>query len=176
MSLTSLAPEEARRLRREPLTYPEVGGTRADTPAGYAGIRRSRPVAGGVPFEAAADAVLTWQVQSRSGLAVAASAPRAAPDEVVLMRIGLGPVAVRIPCRVVYVVDEPDRQGFAYGTLPGHPETGEESFVVERGPDGPVLTITAFSRAATRLARLGGPVAAGIQRVMTTRYLRTLDG
>lgn len=176
MSLSLLAPEEARRLRREPLTYPEVGATRTGAPAGYASVRRSRPVAGGVSFEAAAEAVLGWQVQSRSGLAVAASALRAAPDEVVLMRFGPGPLSVRIPCRVVYVVDEPDRQGFAYGTLPGHPETGEESFVVERGPDGPVLTITVFSRAATRLATLGGPLAAGIQRVMTTRYLRTLDG
>jgi uncharacterized protein (UPF0548 family) len=36
----------------------------------------------------------------------------------------LGPI--RVPCRVVYVLDEPERRGFAYGTLPGHPESGEE--------------------------------------------------
>ena len=38
--------------------------------------------------------------------------------------VHLGPV--RAPCRVVYVVDEPDRRGFAYGTLPGHPEIDGE--------------------------------------------------
>lgn len=31
----------------------------------------------------------------------------------------LGPVTVREPVRVVAVVDEPDRRGFAYGTLDG---------------------------------------------------------
>ena len=41
----------------------------------------------------------------------------------------------RRPCRVVYVVDEPDRRGFAYGTLPGHPESGEELFLVRYDPD-----------------------------------------
>jgi uncharacterized protein (UPF0548 family) len=40
------------------------------------------------------------------------------------MRVPLWPRDV--PCRVVYVVDEPRRAGFAYGTLPGHPEIGGE--------------------------------------------------
>jgi uncharacterized protein (UPF0548 family) len=34
--------------------------------------------------------------------------------------------------RVVAVADEPDRCGFAYGTLPGHAVCGEEAFVVAR--------------------------------------------
>lgn len=37
-------------------------------------------------------------------------------------------------CRIVYVVEENNEQqryGFAYGTLPGHAERGEESFTVE---------------------------------------------
>ncbi|GAA4732513.1 hypothetical protein GCM10023350_14890 [Nocardioides endophyticus] len=68
---------------------------------------------------------------------VAASGPVADTDTVVDMRFGLGPLALRIPCRVVYVVDEPERAGFAYGTLPGHPETGEELFLLSRLGDGP---------------------------------------
>lgn len=35
------------------------------------------------------------------------------------------------PCRVLYVVDEPDWKGFAYGT----PECGEESFIVSLDED-----------------------------------------
>ena len=46
--------------------------------------------------------------------------------------VHLGPV--QAPCRVVYVVDEPDRRGFAYGTLPGHAESGEELFLVRYDP------------------------------------------
>ncbi len=42
--------------------------------------------------------------------------------------IGSGSAAYRAasPCRVVYEVERPDARGFAYGTLPGHPATGEE--------------------------------------------------
>lgn len=98
------------------------------------------------------------------------------PDTVVLMRLGVGPVSLRIPCRVVYVVDEPDRRGFAYGTLPGHPEAGEERFVLRRRDDGSVeLTIAAFSRPASMLAKVGGPLSRKIQDMMTQRYLRALD-
>ena len=37
-------------------------------------------------------------------------------------------------CRIVYVVDESgpiSKFGFAYGTLPGHVESGEERFLIE---------------------------------------------
>ena len=68
-------------------------------------------------------------------------------------------------------MDEPDRYGFAYGTLPGHPERGEEAFVVERDKTGAVFKIIVFSRPAELLARLGGPVTRRIQRTATKRYL-----
>ncbi len=93
-----------------------------------------------------------------------------------LMHLGIGPAAIRIPCRVAYVVDEPGQRGFAYGTLPGHPESGEERFVLKQHRDGTItIEITAFSRPASRLASLGGPVARRVQQTMTTRYLRALD-
>ena len=83
---------------------------------------------------------------------------------------------VRAPCRVVYVVDEPDRRGFAYGTLPGHAEAGEELFAVRYDPTtGAVYAeVTAFSRHATWWSRLGAPVTSLAQRVITNRYLRAL--
>ena len=77
---------------------------------------------------------------------------------------------------MVELVDEPRRRGFSYGTLTGHPETGEERFLLERLDDGRVtLTITAISRPASTLARLGGPLTRAAQRWMTQRYLRALD-
>jgi uncharacterized protein (UPF0548 family) len=33
---------------------------------------------------------------------------------------------------VIYVVDQADQFGFAYGTLPGHPEMGEVAFTVSQ--------------------------------------------
>jgi uncharacterized protein (UPF0548 family) len=77
----------------------------------------------------------------------------------------------------VYVIDEPRRRGFAYGTLPGHPECGEEAFLLERHDDGRVtFTIIAFSRPAHALAKLAGPLVRRIQDAITGRYLRALDG
>ena len=83
----------------------------------------------------------------------------------------LGPFAV--PCRVVYVLDEPDRRGFAYGSLPGHAVSGEEMFGVRFDPvDGGVYSeVVAFSRPARWWSRLGAPVLALAQRTVTHRYL-----
>jgi uncharacterized protein (UPF0548 family) len=86
------------------------------------------------------------------------------------MTAGLPPLGLRIPCRVVWSVTDGDRQGYAYGTLPGHPESGEESFVVSRDGADVVFEMVAFSRLATRAARLGGPVSRVLQAVALTRY------
>jgi uncharacterized protein (UPF0548 family) len=77
---------------------------------------------------------------------------------------------------VVYLVDDPDGRGFAYGTLPGHAETGEERFVVryDAAADEVYADVTAFSRHATWWSRLGSPVTSIAQRVITERYLRAL--
>lgn len=64
--------------------------------------------------------------------------------------------------------------GFAYGTLPGHPERGEEAFVVERAGIAATFSIVAFSRPAALAARLGGPIARGVQRRVTRAYLDAL--
>lgn len=89
----------------------------------------------------------------------------------------VGRFGVRSPVRVVYVVDEPLCKGFAYGTLPGHPEDGEESFVVDQRDDGSVwLTIRAFSRPSSRRWWLLYPVLRVMQEIYTRRYLRALAG
>lgn len=170
-----LPADERAALEGAAFTYPEVGAT-ADPvpPPGYHHLERARTLPG-PDFESAAEQLMSWQVQERSGIRVAASTPAAEPDTVVLMRLGVGPASLRIPCRVVYTVEEVDRVGFAYGTLPGHPESGEELFLLERtAEDRARLTISAFSRPATRLARAGGPATRWMQTLMTQRYLRAL--
>jgi uncharacterized protein (UPF0548 family) len=92
----------------------------------------------------------------------------------VLLGIGVGPLVMVAPCRVVAVIDEEDRFGFAYGTLPGHPERGEELFAIEREEGGSTFRINAFSRPDQVLVRLGGPVARRMQTRVTNRYLGAL--
>lgn len=176
MDVHRLDEDRAAGLRSSPYTYEAVGqSARGDWPPGFHRLERSI-VLRRRDFEAAVRDLLSWQVQARSGLQVSASDIPLRVGTVVLMRIGLGRLSLPVPCRVVYVIDEPDLRGFAYGTLPGHPEMGEERFALRRHDDGTVeLEISAFSRSATTLARLGGPVSRRIQVLMTERYLLALD-
>ncbi|WP_245875075.1 DUF1990 family protein [Rathayibacter toxicus] len=101
--------------------------------------------------------------------------PYIAAGVTAVLTMPLGRRRVRAPVRVVYVLDEPDRVGFAYGTLEGHPASGEESFVVEKRFDESVwLVIRVFSRPASRLYRWGVPFLRVLQRRQMTRYLRAL--
>lgn len=156
-------------LRAVPLTYAHVGATATSLPSGYRRVSETR-VLRRRDFDNAARELMSWQVHRWAGLGVRASSSQAASGVVVVMRLGIGRLSVRIPCRVIYQVSEPDRVGFAYGTLPGHPESGEELFLLRL-----VFTITAFSRPHSALARLGGPVTTRVQDVMTRRYLDALD-
>lgn len=154
-------------------TYPDVGATAGELPDGYHHVRAAAQIGTGrARFDAAADAVLRWGMQRGAGMRVDATTVTAAPGTDVLGRLG----PMRVPCRVVYVVDEPDRRGFAYGTLPGHPESGEELFCVRHDPttDKVYAEISAFSRPATWWSRLGSPAARVAQRVITQRYLRAV--
>ncbi len=158
------------------LTYPEVGATAGTLPPGYRHLRRSTVLGSGdAVFERTSAAVLDWQVQRRSGIDVQAADRSLALGDVVRLRIGVGAFRLGAPAQVVGIVDEPDARGFAYGTLPGHPERGEESFTVRRRPGGEVrLEIVAFSRPARWYSRLGAPLTRLAQDRMTERYLAAL--
>ena len=173
-NLQVLPPAVVRSLQAAAFTYPEVGATRTMAPDGYHSICE-RVTLLGADFDQAVIELMSWQVQRRAAFTVVASSPTIEVGAVAQLRLGWGAVALRSPVRVVSVVDEPDRRGFAYGTLPGHPESGEEAFVLERLPDGLVVfEITAFSRPATWWSRLGAPATRLVQRVITRRYLRAL--
>jgi uncharacterized protein (UPF0548 family) len=157
-------------------TYAEVGATLGELPDGYHHLRRSAVLGRGeAVFARASEALLTWQAHRRAGLRVEADAPRAVLAATVRLGLGLGPLRLWAACRVVRVVDEPAARGFAYGALPGHPEQGEEAFVVRLAPDGEVrLDVVAFSRPARWWSRLGGLVTRWVQERVTRRYLAAL--
>lgn len=155
-------------------TYAPVGGTREPgaPPDGYRAVRERRRVGGTeADLEAAAAFVLGFGMQRALGLDPVAVSPVAVEGVTVVLTAGVGPLRLRAPTRVVYVVDEPDRRGFAYGTLPGHPESGEELFLVERTAEGVVAEVRAFSRPAWGLLRAAGPAGRLAQRLAARRYL-----
>ncbi|WP_118914749.1 DUF1990 family protein [Mycobacterium shigaense] len=162
-------------LEELPLTYSEVGATAsADRPAGYGHLAVSRQIGTGrTRFERAANAVAHWGMQTGAGLRVQTSSPTVVLDAIVVVTM-MG--VLRAPCRVVYVIEEPDIRGFGYGTLPGHPESGEERFVVRHHPatDTVFAEVSSFSRPATWWSKAGGPVVRVTQRLIAQRYLRAV--
>ncbi|MEV8588805.1 DUF1990 domain-containing protein [Streptomyces sp. NPDC051180] len=177
--MTRLTSDLSRSAHPRPvLTYPEVGATRTPEtlPAGYHHLRHSVTVGSGrAAFETAGAAVTSWRMHRASGARVRCEALRAAPGVALEVSAGLGPVRLGAPCSVVWTAYEQNRTGFAYGTLTGHPERGEESFVVSLEPGGSVrFTVTAFSRPGTWYTRLAGPVVPLLQRAYARRLGRTL--
>ena len=167
------------------LTYAPAGATcPADDrwtspPPGYRNYERTVRIGQGpTDWEAAATAILTWGVKTRSGFAIEAGpgvGSRVEAGANYWLVASLGPFAVREPARIVAVVDEPARCGFAYGTLDGHPVSGEESFVVHRTPDGVVwLTLRSLTSPAPGGWRLAFPAILVAQRWYRFRYLRAL--
>ena len=159
------------------LTYAEVGATRGpELPAGYRhdqseiGLGRGPDV-----FDRAVRALRGWQAQRGAGLEVVPDDAWVEERETVVLLLHVGGFWSAAPCRVVYVVEEADRVGFAYGTLPGHPERGEAAFAITRDATGAVgFRVWSFSRTVDPLARLGSPIARRIQKRVTRRYLDAL--
>jgi uncharacterized protein (UPF0548 family) len=176
MPVTVMPAALAGRLGEADLTYSEAGATAGVLPPGYHHLHRSVVIGSGLQvFTAAADALAGWQVHSRAGLFVSASSATAEPGSVLVLGLGVAAIRFGAPCRVVYVTGQPGRRGFAYGTLPGHPERGEEAFIISQHEDATVtFTITAFSRPASPLAKAAGPLGRAIQRHITNRYLRAV--
>jgi uncharacterized protein (UPF0548 family) len=158
------------------LSYPEVGATAGQIPSGYHAVREARTLGRGEGvFERAAEGIRAWAPQRAAGIDLVPARPQLVEGESLLLSFRSFPFHVTAACRVVYVVDEPDRYGFGYGTLPLHPESGEEAFIIERDGDGEVrFTITAFSRPQVLLSRLGALIARRVQASVTRRYLEGL--
>ncbi len=114
-----------------------------------------------------------------AGFDVDASSTEARADSshtsTVTVSWGVGPARFTAPCEVVAVVDDEDRKGFAYGTLPGHPETGEEAFVVSIG-DNDVVTmeVVAFSRPSRWYVKLAGRFGTQVQWFAAGRYVKAV--
>ena len=164
------------RARQADPTYPQVGATAGESlPPGYRHDCYERSLGGEEAFERAVGSLRGWEAHRGAGVDVVPPGVPPVVNETVLLLLKLGGLWTIAPCRIVYVVDDHDRFGFAYGTLPGHPETGESAFVVHRVEGGDArFSIRSFSRPAAPLARLAAPIGRRIQTTVTRRYLDAL--
>jgi uncharacterized protein (UPF0548 family) len=125
-------------------------------------------------FRLAREGLERWAAHRGSGVEVFPSDAGLVPgDTVAILTRQLG-LWVLAACRVETVVDEPNRFGFVYATLPDHPERGYEWFVVQRAGDDVVFTIEAVSQPGIALVRLGSPVTRVLQRRAVDAYLTAL--
>ena len=156
-------------------SYSSLGMTRGEAPAEYRIERRCVPLGDEeVVWGRAVSGLRLWEAHRGAGAHVVPPDAPILGGTTVLVTLGAPGCTMVAPCRVVYVTDEPDVFGFGYGTLSGHPEEGEESFLVRR-VDGEVhFEVVAMSRPASLLTRLGGPIARLVQSRMAERYLKGL--
>lgn len=147
-----------------------------DAANGFSTDRWTRTLgAGQLVFARACAALRAWEMHTGAGLTVH-RASGAMIGGTVAMSAPLPLGHVELTCRILEVIDEPSRCGFVYGTLPNHPELGEETFVLSMAPDGEV-TLDIVSRWKLRhpLGRLAPPVATWLQRRATMRYLDAMS-
>ena len=156
-------------------SYPEVGATQdAILPSGYRHDRRERRIGDPEVFDRAALGLRHWAAHDGAGVRIFPRDRPVTTDLTILALFQFGPTEMIAPCRIVRVIDDVNEFGFAYATLPGHPERGEEAFTVERRGDGTYFEITAFSRPEERLVRFVAPFARAVQVAVTNRYVEAL--
>lgn len=125
----------------------------------------------------AAGAEWTADVHARADGVGSGLPPRVEPGQEPTIRVRLGPFRLPEPSRVIGVFEVEDRCGFTYGTKPGHPITGEESFILIRTADDRVfLVLRSVSRAGLGMWRLGEPLVRLAQISYRRRYGRALRG
>lgn len=118
--------------------------------------------------------LLAWRVKTRSGFRVVPAVPAVVGGRHWL-EVGRGPLTLREPVEVVAFVDEPDRVGYVYLALPGHPLEGEEAFLLTRRGDDVRFTLRSLSRPAPTLFwRIAHPAVRVVQVIVRTRYLTAL--
>lgn len=162
-----------------PFSYSHVGASAGEAPAGYVLDHNRVQLGAGRPvFDAACNALRQWrQFPAPWTRIVPVDMPISAGNVVAIVARVYG-IWWLNAARIVYVIDEhdpPRRFGFAYGTLPGHVEEGEERFTIEwHADDGVWYDLRAFSRPRHPLVKLTNPLARRQQRRFARESLATM--
>lgn len=152
-----------------PFSYSAVGHSRHSAPGGYTVDHNRILLGNGLDaFERAKRAVQQWKMFAIPWLEFywpAVPIETGAMVAVLVRHLGLWSLNA---ARVVYLLEESgpvEKFGFAYGTLPGHAERGEERFTVEyhRSEQSVWYDLYAFSRPAA-LVNAAPSIARALQK------------
>ncbi len=168
--------ERLRSLADAPFNYDAVGCLARETvPSGFKFDQASFLLGTGeTVWQAAREAIESWAMfpaDMVSMVRLSDAVEEGAVVAVLCRAFGLWTIN---PARVFHVIEQNDgsarRFGFTYGTLPGHVESGEESFAVLMEPetDRVYYNIQAASRPDHPLVWLGYPFT----RLMQARFRR----
>ncbi len=151
-----------------PFTYSPIEGTRQAKIEGYdndfAHIKLGE---GELVFEKAKQLIQDWKMFPSAWTKILGDNKSIQEGTSIVMMARFLGVWFRNSCKIVYIIDEEKRFGFAYGTLPGHIESGEELFLVEINQQNEVFySIKAFSRPRHFLAKIGYPII----RILQERF------
>lgn len=155
--------------RTRPFSYPEIGSTRGRPPFGY-NVDHNRICLGQGrnAFAAARTAIRSWEMFKMPWIELCwPDTPIEINATVAVLASHLGFWSLNA-CRIVYVIEEfssVEKYGFAYGTLQGHAEFGEERFTVEYNQTDQSVwyDLYAFSRPGLA-ACIGYPFSRALQR------------
>ena len=147
-------------------SYSPLGITRDGTAPGYTVDRNRVQLGSGAQcFDAAVKAVREWKMFDLGWVHLFSNETpieTGATVAVVVNHLGFWSMNA---CRIVYVIEDHGKFGFAYGTLAEHAERGEERFMVERDAedDSVWYDLLAFSKPGP-MARLGYPYTRRMQK------------
>jgi uncharacterized protein (UPF0548 family) len=164
--------------RHAAFTYANVGATRTGAViTGFKTDTYSVHVGRGqAVFQAAKRMLEGWQIHQARGLQLCTDGHNLETQQTVVLVARVLFVNVMCACRVTYIINEARAFGFAYGTLPAHPECGEERFLVEWLENDEVrFSLFSFSKPSSLLFWLAYPVGRLLQRVYSHRYLQAMQ-
>jgi uncharacterized protein (UPF0548 family) len=155
----------------------EMGLTHIQVPTGFV-LDHTRSIIGRgtVDFDAAKQALRAWKHFDLGWVEVLNRDSKLKVGEVVAVKAhALGLWSVNFS-RILYVIDEPDRFGYGYGTTPMHVERGEERFLLEYDPDRETVSydLLAVSQPAHWLAKLVNPYTRMRQRMFASESHRCM--
>ncbi len=164
-----------------PFTYPDVGTSRQSiAPPGF-NVDHNRILlgTGEETYRRAMDALRRWEMFSLGWVDLCYPTTPIETGQVVAVSVWLYGIRSLNAARIVYTFEEQapiPRFGFAYGTLRGHSERGEERFSVEWNPaDNTVwYDLYAFSRPGP-LALLGYPFVRQLQKRFARESLAAMQ-
>lgn len=129
-------------------SYKDLGCTRGRSVPGFNTDRLRIQLGGGdIIFEKAKRAIRDWRMFNIEWVKLCWPYKKLVPGTVVAVQAHHYGFYSLNAAKILYVVDEPKRFGFAYGTLVKHVARGEELFLVYQEDDGSVwYEVTAISR------------------------------